>query len=218
MEINSYGKIRGLGWIIGTCIVGPVLLYLFNILFMGGNKIAIAYADKYIQNSDTIEIEIPHLNFLKLKHESFHTSLSRYGGGGNVKSYYTAIFYSKTYQRYLSLVRFSGYNFCRMTNLKGEIHTWDAELSRFDMIESRESNIVVLARVNRVQWNDPSYGTKENPIPFFWMCTLSDYNPEMGYVATISDEVNKIFVSEYLSRFLPEKEFVRLYGDDLGKQ
>ena len=51
-------------------------------------------------------------------------------------------------------------------------------------------------------------------MPFFWKRTLSDYNPEMEFVATITDEINKIFVSEYLSRFLPKKEFVRLYGDE----
>lgn len=57
------------------------------------------------------------------------------------------------------------------------------------------------------------YGTKENPMPIFWKRTLSDYNSEMEYVATVSDAANKIFVGKYLFRFLPKKEFKRLYGD-----
>ena len=213
MNINPYGKNRGLGWIIGTCIIGPFLLYIFNVLFMGGNKTAMAYADKYIQTSDTIEVEIPFTLDMDNKWENFTTALARYGGSGNVKAYCTSTFYSKKHSRYLSLVTFEGYNACRIINLKGEAHMWDAELTRSSLIDSRGHNIVILARVNRVQWNDPLYGTKENPMPFFWKRTLSDYNPEMEFVATISEEVNKIFVSEYLSRFLPKKEFKRLYGD-----
>lgn len=214
MDINFSPKIRGLGWIIGSCILGPLLLLLFNLLFMGDNKAAIAYADEYIQDSDTITVEIPHTNFLELKHETFTTAFARYGGDSNVKIYCTATFYSKTYQRYLSLVTFDGYNICCITDLKGNKHVWDAELSRFDIIDGRENDIIVLARVNRVQWNDPLYGTKENPMPFFWKRTLSDYNPEMEFVATITDEINNIFVREYLSRFLPKKEFMRLYRDE----
>lgn len=151
MDINTYEKIRGLGWIIGSCILGPLLLLLFNLLFMGDNKAAIVYANKYIQDSDTITVEIPHTIFLELKHETFTTAFARYGGGSNIKIYCTATFYSKTYQRYLSLVRFDGYNACYITDLKGNKHAWDAELSRFDIIDGRGNDIVVLSRVNRVQ-------------------------------------------------------------------
>ena len=214
-DINTYKTRNNLGWVLGAFVLGPILLYFFNIFFMGGDKKAAAYADKYILDSDTIEVEIPHTPYLDEQHESYTTALSRYGGGGNVRSYYTATFYSKKYKRYLSLVTFSGYNVYYEVDLAGEEHAFDAEMTRGCLINGRSYNMIISAHVNRIQWNDSSYGTKENPMPIFWKRTLSDYNSEMEYVATVSDEVNKIFVREYLSRFLPKKEFKRLYEKDI---
>ena len=191
----------------------PILLYFYNVLYLENVDLKVkSYTNRYIVDSDTIEVAIPFTPDLDRKQKKYITSLSISKWGNNIKCYNTATFYSEKYKRYLSLVTFNGYNTYREVDQKGEEHIFDAELEREDFINSRSYNMIISAHVNRIQWNDSSYGTKENPMPIFWKRTLSDYDSEMEYVATVSDRINRNFVREYLLRFLPKKEFKRLYG------
>ena len=88
---------------------------------------------------------------------------------------------------------------------------------------------VFLVRVNRIQLHDPKYGTKENPVPVFWYKFVkgtiryryntdgtpydpSQHDPYFEVQDNVSDEANKLFVTEYLTRFLPQEEIERLFG------
>ena len=74
------------------------------------------------------------------------------------------------------------------------------------------------AYVNRQQWQDPTYGTKDNPVPIFFKRALSGHETlDMDDFITIKPSVNKKFVELYLAHELSSKEFNRLYGEDMKR-
>ena len=75
------------------------------------------------------------------------------------------------------------------------------------------------AYVNRKQWQDPTYGTEDNPIPIFFKQSISGHEKLGGmddYI-TIKPNINKKFVELYLAHELSSKEFKRLYGEDMER-
>ena len=125
-------------------------------------------------------------------------------------------FYSPEHKKYLGVVTFiGGYNI----HSKGQWRKiWydDLEPERLDVLYDIKS---FSAYVNRQQWQDPTYGTKENPVPIFFKRALSW--PEslggMDDLITIKPSVNKKFVELYLAHELSSKEFNRLYGEDMKR-
>ncbi|WP_369384492.1 hypothetical protein [Prevotella fusca] len=124
-------------------------------------------------------------------------------------------FYSPKYKKYLGVVTFTGgYNVA----LRGSGEkTWydDLEVLRIDFLYNIRS---FSAYVNRQQWQDPAYGTRDNPVPIFFKRALSGHETlGMDEHVTISPSVNKKFVELYLAHELPSKEFNRLYGADMER-
>jgi len=65
---------------------------------------------------------------------------------------------------------------------------------------------------------DPTYGTKDNPVPIFFKRVLSGHETlDMDEHITIKPSVNKKFVELYLAHELSSKEFNRLYGADMKR-
>ena len=66
------------------------------------------------------------------------------------------------------------------------------------------------AYVNRQQWQDPTYGTKDNPVPIFFKRLLSGHENLGGmddYI-TLKPSVNKKFVELYLAHNCLQKSLI----------
>ena len=125
-------------------------------------------------------------------------------------------FFSPKYKKYLGVVSFEGsYNTIQRGN--GE-KIWydDIEVQRLTFLYWIKS---FSAYVNRQQWQDPTYGTKDNPVPIFFKRSLSGHEKLGGMddFITIKPSVNKKFVELYLAHELSSKEFNRLYGEDMKR-
>ena len=205
----------------GTClalfVVAPLLIQLIGKLFLGGNKAAAAYTDTYIRNSVKIIIEIPPKHSdIDNRYEVFtsrawfsrmaHTKMSRY---------MQFVFYAPRYRKYVAVISFKGgYNTIKRGTNDNPVHL-DIEQLRGKFLFNVDS---ISAYVNRVQWQDPTYGTEENPVPMFLDRTLPDgagyTNPPFTYLTV---PVYRKFVELYLCHGLSKKEFNRLYGEDMKK-
>ena len=125
-------------------------------------------------------------------------------------------FYSPEHKKYLGVVTFKGgYN--TVPRGHGE-KLWyeDFEVQRLEFLYEIKS---FSAYVNRQQWQDPTYGTKDNPVPIFFKRSLSGHENLGGMddFITIKPSVNKKFVELYLAHELSSKEFNRLYGEDMKR-
>ena len=124
-------------------------------------------------------------------------------------------FYTPKYKRYLAVISFiGGYNVVQDETDK---NVWyDVEKERLSIIcESK----TISAYINKTQWQDPTYGTKDNPMPIFFKRALSGFECAGGvedYIY-IKPSVYKKFVELYLAHGLEPEEFDRLYGADMKR-
>ncbi|WP_244972413.1 immunoglobulin domain-containing family protein [Prevotella denticola] len=208
------------GRALGFFVLAPLLAPLWGYLFHRGNTDALAYVDEYIQNSDTIRVVYPEdwykdgvtETIFDVYHDQDH----------HKKCYIKEVFYSDSLKKYVAMILFKGVDFYDKEKRGGDLGA-GREKSYFN-----EGN-VFLVRVNRIQLHDPKYGTKENPVPVFWYkfvkgttrnrvyADRTPYDPSRPtpyFLAqdTVTDEANKLFVTEYLTRFLPQEEIERLFG------
>ena len=206
------------GTVFASLVGGPLLIFIITRFTLGGNKDAIPYADTYIKNSDTIVVEPPdNYQDFDTDNDVFTTSGWFLGVAQTRTAVYNMIyFYSPEHKKYLGVVTFKGgYN--TVPRGHGE-KLWyeDLEVHRQDFLEEIKG---FSAYVNRQQWQDPTYGTKENPVPIFFKRALSW--PEslggMDDFITIKPSVNKKLVELYLAHELSSKEFNRLYGEDMKR-
>ena len=205
------------GTVFASLVGAPLLIFIITRFTLGGNKDAIPYADTYIKNSDTIVVKIP------INHREIDTDDDVFTTSGwfmGVAQTRTAVyklfsFYSPKYRKYLGVVTFEGgYN--TVPRGYGE-KLWheDLEVQRLNFLEEIKS---FSAYVNRQQWLDPTYGTKDNPVPIFFKRALSGHETlDMDEHITIKPSVNKKFVELYLAHELSSKEFNRLYGEDMKR-
>ena len=125
-------------------------------------------------------------------------------------------FYSPEHKKYLGVVTFKG---CYNTIQRGS-----GEKIWYDDIEDHRLTFLYWSKsfsayVNRQQWQDPTYGTKDNPVPIFFKRLLSGHENLGGmddYI-TLKPSVNKKFVELYLAHELSSKEFNCLYGEDMKR-
>ena len=205
------------GTIFASLVGGPLLIFIITRFTLGGNKDAIPYADTYIKNSDTIVVKIP-INHREIDTDDdvFTTSAWFMGVAQTRSATYNMIyFYSPEHKKYLGVVTFiGGYNTIQRGS--GE-KIWydDIEVQRLTFLYRIKS---FSAYVNRQQWQDPTYGTKDNPVPIFFKRALSGHETlDMDEHITIKPSVNKKFVELYLAHELSSKEFNRLYGEDMKR-
>ena len=217
-SIGGFKIFSTAGTIFASLVGAPLLIFIITRFTLGGNKDAIPYADTYIKNSDTIVVEPPE-NYQDIyTYDDVFTTSGWFMGVAQTRTavYKLFSFYSPKYRKYLGVVTFEGgYN--TVPRGYGE-KLWheDLEVHRLNFLEEIKS---FSAYVNRQQWQDPTYGTKDNPVPIFFKRSLSGHEKLGGmddYI-TIKPSVNKKFVELYLAHELSSKEFNRLYGEDMKR-
>ena len=205
------------GTIFASLVGAPLLIFIITRFTLGGNKDAIPYADTYIKNSDTIVVKIP-INHREIDiDDDVFTTCGWFMGVAQTRSatYNMYSFYSPEHKKYLGVVTFIG-SYNTIQRGSGE-KIWydDLEAQRLDVLYDIKS---FSAYVNRQQWQDPTYGTKDNPVPIFFKRALSGHETlDMDDFITIKPSVNKKFVELYLAHELSSKEFNRLYGEDMKR-
>ena len=205
------------GTIFASLVGGPLLIFIITRFTLGGNKDAIPYADTYIKNSDTIVVKTP-INHREIDTDDDVFTTSGWFMGvaqSRMATYNMYSFYSPEHKKYLGVVTFKG---CYNTIQRGS-----GEKIWYDDIEDQRLTFLYWiksfsAYVNRQQWLDPTYGTKDNPVPIFFKRALSGHETlDMDEHITIKPSVNKKFVELYLAHELSSKEFNRLYGEDMKR-
>ena len=218
---NFYSRIPAIGATLGTVfaltVATPLLVSLIAKFTLGGNKAAVPYADTYIRNSDTIVVTIPELAVIMPVNKTFTSRAWFAGVTHSQKSTYKQIcFYSPEYKRHLAVISFiGGYNVAKMGTGK-DAYNVDVEKERLSIIYNAKS---ISAYINKTQWQDPTYGTKDNPMPIFFKRALSGFECAGGMedFIYIKPSVYKKFVELYLAHGLEPEEFDRLYGADMKR-
>ena len=216
---NFYSRIPAIGATLGTVfaltVATPLLVSLIAKFTLGGNKAAVPYADTYIRNSDTIVVTIPELAVIMPVNKTFTSRAWFAGVAHSQKSTYKQIcFYSPEYKRHLAVISFiGGYNVAKMGTGK-DAYNVDVEKERLSIIYDSKT---ISAYINKTQWQDPTYGTKDNPMPIFFKRALSGFECAGGMedFIYIKPSVYKKFVELYLAHGLEPEEFDRLYGADM---
>ena len=198
-------------------VATPLVVSLIAKFTLGGNKAAVPYADTYIRNSDTIVVTIPELAVIMPVNKTFTSRAWFAGVAHSQKSTYKQIcFYSPEYKRHLAVISFiGGYNVAKMGTGK-DAYNVDVEKERLSIIYNAKS---ISAYINKTQWQDPTYGTKDNPMPIFFKRALSGFECAGGMedFIYIQPSVYKKFVELYLAHGLEPEEFDRLYGADMER-
>ncbi len=216
-SIGGFKIFSTAGTVFASLVGGPLLIFIITRFTLGGNKDAIPYADTYIKNSDTIVVKIP-INHREIDvYDDIFTTSGWFMGVAQTRSatYNMIYFYSPEHKKYLGVVTFKG---CYNTIQRGS-----GEKIWYDDIEDHRLTFLYWiksfsAYVNRQQWLDPTYGTKDNPVPIFFKRALSGHETlDMDEHITIKPSVNKKFVELYLAHELSSKEFNRLYGEDMKR-
>ena len=218
---NFYSRIPAIGATLGTVfaltVATPLLVSLIAKFTLGGNKAAVPYADTYIRNSDTIVVTIPELAVIMPVNKTFTSRAWFAGVAHSQKSTYKQIcFYSPEYKRHLAVISFiGGYNVAKMGTGK-DAYNVDVEKERLSIIYNAKS---ISAYINKTQWQDPTYGTKDNPMPIFFKKSLTGMESCASEtdLLTIKPSVYKKFVELYLAHGLEPEEFDRLYGADMKR-
>ncbi|WP_455253741.1 hypothetical protein [Prevotella melaninogenica] len=218
---NFYSRIPAIGATLGTVfaltVATPLVVSLIAKFTLGGNKAAVPYADTYIRNSDTIVVQIPYFTQITPIDKVFTSRAWFAGMAHSEKSTYEQIcFYSPEYKRHLAVISFiGGYNVAQMGTGE-DAYNVDVEEERFTIIcESK----TISAYINKTQWQDPTYGTKDNPMPIFFKKSLTGMESCASEtdLLTIKPSVYKKFVELYLAHGLEPEEFDRLYGADMKR-
>ena len=216
-SIGGFKIFSTAGTVFASLVGAPLLIFIITRFTLGGNKDAIPYADTYIKNSDTIVVKTP-INGLEIDIDDDVFTTSGWFMGvaqSRMATYNMYSFYSPEHKKYLGVVTFIG-SYNTIQRGSGE-KIWydDIEVQRLTFLYRIKS---FSAYVNRQQWQDPTYGTKDNPVPIFFKRALSGHETlDMDDFITIKPSVNKKFVELYLAHELSSKEFNRLYGEDMKR-
>ena len=221
----------------GISVLGPLLFYLINpiIEHFKGNRDAVAYTKTYVSQWDSIKIVLP-TNLFDFSSGEFTHRTEVLTGDGKQKQRILASFekcYISQYKKYFEIIWIVGID--EIVGLYNRHH--DAAGVQHDLIRP---NMVLSVYVNRKQWKDKSYGTKEKPMPVFLHRIISGddieernknalrkdrrfpgeimidfYLPPKAVqrMRNTPDSVNYKFAEYYLRYLLPEDEFERLFEE-----
>ena len=221
----------------GISVLGPLLFYLINpiIKHFKGNRDAVAYTRTYVSQWDSIKLILPNdLLEQSIKEGSSHIKmLSSYRDKNRIVAA-NEIYYIPQYKKYFELIWIEGVDeFIAHYQRRHDAAGIQCQLMR--------PNMVLSVYVNRKQWKDKSYGTKEKPMPVFlhriisgddieernkhalWRDSLQPggrfvdfYLPPKAVqrMRNTPDSVNYKFAEYYLRYLLPEDEFERLFEEE----
>ena len=222
----------------GISVLGPLLFYLINpiIEHFKGNRDAVAYTKTYVSQWDSIRLVLPN--------NLFEQSLQ----GGTIRNKTLILnkkkkirisagikkYYIPQYKKFFELIWIRGID--EIVGLYNRHH--DAAGVQNGLMRP---NMVLSVYVNRKQWKDKSYGTKEKPMPVFLHRIISGDNIEernkfalwrdslqpggdfvdsylppkaVQRMRNTPDSVNYKFAEYYLRYLLPEDEFERLFEEE----
>ena len=221
----------------GISVLGPLLFYLINpiIEHFKGNRDAVAYTKTYVSQWDSIKLVLPDNLFEQILQGGTNRNKTlvlnkkkkiRISAG--IKKYYIP-----QYKKFFELIWIRGIDeFVGLDNRHYDAAGVQNGLMREGMVLS--------VYVNRKQWKDKSYGTKEKPMPVFlhriisgddieernklalWRDSLQPggrfvdfYLPPKAVqrMRNTPDSVNYKFAEYYLRYLLPEDEFERLFEE-----
>jgi len=222
----------------GISVLGPLLFYLINpiIEHFKGNRDAVSYTKTYVSQWDSIKIVLP-TNLFDFSSGGFTHRTEVLTGDGKQKQRIYASFekcYISQYKKYFEIIWIVG-----IDEIVGLYNRhYDAAGVQNDLIRP---NMVLSVYVNRKQWKDKSYGTKEKPMPVFVHRIISGddieernkkalrqdslfpgeimvdfYLPPKAVqrMRNTPDSVNYKFAEYYLRYLLPEDEFERLFEEE----
>ena len=221
----------------GISVLGPLLFYLINpiIEHFKGNRDAVAYTKTYVSQWDSIKITLPNNLFEQMMQEGsirVKTLVSDSKGKHRIEAD-NKIFYISQYKKYFELIWIDGVD--EIVGLYNRHH--DAAGVQNSLMRA---GMVLSVYVNRKQWKDKSYGTKEKPMPVFLHRIISGdgieernknalrkdrrfpgeimidfYLPPKAVqrMRNTPDSVNYKFAEYYLRYLLPEDEFERLFEE-----
>ncbi|MBF1614722.1 MAG: hypothetical protein HXO36_10745 [Prevotella sp.] len=221
----------------GISVLGPLLFYLINpiIEHFKGNRDAVAYTKTYVSQWDSIKIVLPANLFVFSSGEFTHRTEVLTGDGKQKQRIYASFekCYISQYKKYFEIIWIVG-----IDEIVGLYNRhYDAAGVQNDLIRP---NMVLSVYVNRKQWKDKSYGTKEKPMPVFVHRIISGddieernkkalrqdslfpgeimvdfYLPPKAVqrMRNTPDSVNYKFAEYYLRYLLPEDEFERLFEE-----
>ena len=222
----------------GISVLGPLLFQVIEpiIEHFEGNRDAVAYTKTYVSQWDSIRLVLPNNLFEQMMQEGsirVKTLASDSKGKHRIVAD-NKIFYISQYKKYFELIWIDGVD--EIVGLYNRHH--DAAGVQNDLIRP---NMVLSVYVNRKQWKDKSYGTKEKPMPVFlhriisgddieernklalWRDSLQPggrfvdfYLPPKAVqrMRNTPDSVNYKFAEYYLRYLLPEDEFERLFEEE----
>ena len=222
----------------GISVLGPLLFYLINpiIEHFKGNRDAVAYTKTYVSQWDSIKITLPNNLFEQMMQKGsirVKTLVSDSKGKYRIVAD-NKIFYISQYKKYFELIWIDG-----VDEIVGLYNRhYDAAGVQNGLMRA---GMVLSVYVNRKQWKDKSYGTKEKPMPVFLHRIISGDNIEernkfalwrdslqpggdfvdsylppkaVQRMRNTPDSVNYKFAEYYLRYLLPEDEFERLFEEE----
>ena len=223
----------------GISVLGPLLFYLINpiIEHFKGNRDAVAYTKIYVSQWDSIRLVLPENLFDQtLQGEgTSYVQVIKYDKKQSQRIYASnKRYYIPQYKKNFELIWIKGVD--EIVGLYNRHH--DAAGVQNSLMRP---NMVLSVYVNRKQWKDKSYGTKEKPMPVFlhriisgddieernkfalWRDSLQpggdfvdSYLPPKAVqrMRNTPDSVNYKFAEYYLRYLLPEDEFERLFEEE----
>ena len=222
----------------GISVLGPLLFYILNpiVEHFKGNRDAVAYTKTYVSQWDSIKITLPNNLFEQMMQKGsirVKTLVSDSKGKYRIVAD-NKIFYISQYKKYFELIWIDG-----VDEIVGLYNRhYDAAGVQNGLMRA---GMVLSVYVNRKQWKDKSYGTKEKPMPVFlhriisgddieernkfalWRDSLQpggdfvdSYLPPKAVqrMRNTPDSVNYKFAEYYLRYLLPEDEFERLFEEE----
>jgi hypothetical protein len=210
-----------IGYIIGAIVILPLLLSVYNFLFINKNDAKPAVRI-YAKNSVEIKVTIPHFRPVGFKltpenldkyqlyeYKRITTGLATKNMGRsastNTKMEYRTI-YIKSYKKYFSILMFDMYH-------EGVPRLADAF---WGIIDSK----TLFLTINKDDLVNPKYGSKENPVPVFKVRgadrpltkVWDSSKPAIQY--DVSEDQYRYNVLVYLTFVMPKKEFNARFKPD----
>ena len=223
----------------GISVLGPLLFYLINpiIEHFKGNRDAVAYTKTYVGQWDSIRLVLPENLFDQtLQGEGVsHVQVIKYDKKQSQRIYANnKRYYIPQYKKNFELIWIIGVDeFVGHHNRR-----YDAAGVQNGLMFP---GMILSVYVNRKQWKDKSYGTKEKPMPVFLHRIISGDNIEernklalwrdslqpggdfvdfylppkaVQRMRNTPDSVNYKFAEYYLRYLLPKDEFERLFEEE----
>ena len=234
----------GISRTVGYYVVGPILGLILAPIVFGGFWKGKDYTNTYIEHFEVINIVIqydqPYRGF-RFGEKNFH--IEHYRDNRSDYSLHSYIYYIERHKKYFELICFEGLEMYKSVDGNtydlGKLRNRETNGDMILPIQNRNP-MTISVYANRLQWEDPTYGTKINPMPVFMNRIVSGdvmeeenrkaqhFNkqwanrsivpqqiipPDVRTVLLndISREHLQLYVKQYLGHVLPKEEFKRLF-------